>query len=531
MSETAVYSRAAVAAPHRFAAEAGRDVLAQGGDAIEAMVAMAATISVVYPHNVSIGGDGFWLIREPGGRVRAIEACGYAGAGASIAAYRALGFDAVPMRGPKAALTVPGALGGWALALELSRARGGRLPLSLLLEDAVRRARDGYPVSASEARFDRDRATPTWSPRRASPRPSWSRASRAEAGTIRRAPRLADTLEQLGRAGLADFYRGDVGREIAADLERIGAPITRDDLMRYRAEWREPLSLRLKTATLFNTPAPTQGLASLMMLGLYERLAPGKPEGFAHAHALIEAAKRAMAIRDQACVDFAHVTHDFAALLSAANLDREAAQIDMRRAAPWPLKPDKGGTVWMGAIDAAGLAVSFIQSVFWDYGSGCVLPATGVLMQNRGAAFSLDAKARNPLTSRGGGRSTPSTRRSPCSTTAASSLTARRAPTASRSSRRRSSPASPPAQRSTPRSPRRGISSPAPSASRRRRSSSRTATTMSTAAALAAAGHAIERKSAAERDLFGHAGALMRAPKGEIAAAHDPRSDGGAAGL
>ncbi len=154
MSETAVYSRAAVAAPHRFAAAAGRDVLAQGGDAIEAMVAMAATISVVYPHNVSIGGDGFWLIREPNGRVRAIEACGYAGQGASIAAYRALGFDAVPPRGPKAALTVPGALGGWALALELSRARGGRLPLSLLLEDAARRARDGYPASASEARLD-----------------------------------------------------------------------------------------------------------------------------------------------------------------------------------------------------------------------------------------------------------------------------------------------------------------------------------------------------------------------------------------
>jgi gamma-glutamyltranspeptidase/glutathione hydrolase len=118
LSETAVYSQAAVAAPHVFAAEAGREVLAQGGDAIEAMVAMAATISVVFPHNVAIGGDGFWLIREPGGRVRAIEACGYAGAGASIEAYRALGLDAVPIRGAKAALSVPGAIGGWTLARE-----------------------------------------------------------------------------------------------------------------------------------------------------------------------------------------------------------------------------------------------------------------------------------------------------------------------------------------------------------------------------------------------------------------------------
>ena len=529
MSETAVYSRAAVAAPHRFAAEAGRDALAQGGDAIEAMVAMAATISVVYPHNVSIGGDGFWLIREPGGRVRAIEACGYAGAGASIAAYRALDLDAVPIRGAKAALTVPGALGGWTLALELSRARGGRLPPPLLLENAVRRARDGYPVSTSEARLD-PRSDPDLVAAPGFAEAFLVDAKPAEAGAIRRAPRLADTLEQLGRAGLADFYRGDVGREIAADLERIGAPITRDDLMRYRAEWREPLSLRLKTATLYNTPAPTQGLASLMMIGLHERLAPGKPEGFAHAHALIEAAKRAMAIRDQACVDFAHVTHDFAALLSAANLDREAARIDMRRAAPWPLPPDKGGTVWMGAIDASGLAVSFIQSVFWDYGSGCVLPRTGVLMQNRGAAFSLDPQARNPLIP---GRRPFHTLNSALAVfddgrvLAYGSKGADGQPQFQAQVFTRIAAGAPLDE---------ALAAPRHFFTRRWGEPAATVKIEngyddSTAAALAAAGHAIERRGAAECDLFGHAGALMRATKGEIAAAHDPRSDGGAAGL
>ncbi len=529
MPETAVFSRAAVAAPHIFAAEAGRDVLVQGGDAIEAMVAMAATISVVYPHNVSIGGDGFWLIREPGGRVRAIEACGYAGQDASIAAYRALGLDAVPIRGPKAALTTPGALGGWMLALEFSRARGGRLPLSLLLEDSVRRARDGYPVSASEARVDVT-SDPALVAAPGFPDAFMVDGKQAVAGTIRRAPRLADALEQLGRVGLADFYCGDVGREIAADLERIGAPITRDDLARYRAQWREPLSLRLKKATLFNTPAPTQGLASLMLLGLYERLAPGKPEGFAHAHALIEAAKRAMAIRDQACVDFAHVTHDFGALLSAANLDREAAMVDMRRAAPWPLPPDKGGTVWMGAIDAAGLAVSFIQSVFWEYGSGCVLPATGVLMQNRGAAFSLDAKARNPLVP---GRRPFHTLNPALAVFDDGRVLAYGS---------KGADGQPQFQAQVFTRIAAGAPLDAALAAPRHfftRAFGEPAATVkledsydeSTAAALAAAGHAIERKRAAERDLFGHAGALTRAPKGEIAAAHDPRSDGGAAGI
>jgi gamma-glutamyltranspeptidase/glutathione hydrolase len=529
LSETAVYSRAAVAAPHRFAAAAGRDILAQGGDAIEAMVAMAATIAVVYPHNASIGGDGFWLIREPDGRVRAIEACGYAGAGASIAAYRALGLDAVPIRGPRAALTVPGVLGGWTLALELSRARGGRLPLSTLLEDAVRRARDGYPVSASEARFD-----VTSDPALVAA-PGFADAfmvdgKPAEARSIRRAPRLADALEQLGRVGLDDVYRGDVARELAADLERIGAPITRDDLARYRAEWREPLSLRLKTATLFNTPAPTQGLASLMLLGLYERLAPGKPEGFAHAHALIEAAKRAMALRDQACVDFAHTTYDFGALLSAANLDREAAMIDMRRAAPWPLPPDRGGTVWMGAVDAAGLAVSFIQSVFWDFGSGCVSPRTGVLMQNRGAAFSLDPKSRNPLIP---GRRPYHTLNPALAVFDDGRVLAYGSKGADGQPQfqaqvftRIAAGAALDVALAAPRHFfTRALGEPAATVKLEEGYDE------STAAALAAAGHAIARRSAAERDLFGHAGALVRSPRGEIAAAHDPRSDGGAAGV
>src|SRR4051794_41858055 len=112
MPETPVFS-AAVAAPHRLVAEAGRAVLAEGGNAIEAMAAMAATIAVVYPHMNAIGGDGFWLVREPGGRVRAIEACGAAGSLATIGRYRDRGYEAIPGRGPDAAATVAGAVGGW----------------------------------------------------------------------------------------------------------------------------------------------------------------------------------------------------------------------------------------------------------------------------------------------------------------------------------------------------------------------------------------------------------------------------------
>src|SRR6266704_1891311 len=148
---TSGHRRGVVAAPHHAAAEAGRAALADGGNAIEAMVAMAATIAAVYPHMNHLGGDGFWLVREPSGRVRAIEAAGFAGARARRDLYR--GHETIPPRGPLAALTVPGAVGGWSLALEAARAFGGRLPLDVLLAGAARHAREGYAVTRSQARL------------------------------------------------------------------------------------------------------------------------------------------------------------------------------------------------------------------------------------------------------------------------------------------------------------------------------------------------------------------------------------------
>ncbi|MGD0639501.1 MAG: gamma-glutamyltransferase [Roseiarcus sp.] len=529
MNDTAQFSRAAVAAPHRLAAEAGRDVLLQGGNAIEAMVAMAAAIAVVYPHMNALGGDGFWLIRERGGRVRALEACGYAGESATIANYRAHEFAAIPARGAMAALTVPGAVGGWMAALDLSKALGGRLPLDMLLAPAERHARAGYPVSASETRFD-----PT-SDAALIAAPGFAESflidgKPAKAGAMRRSPRLADTLAQLAHAGLADFYRGDVAREIAADLERIGAPVTRGDLKRFQAAWREPLSLRVDGATLYNTPAPTQGLASLMLLGLYERLGVRDLDGFAYAHALIEAAKRALTIRNDACVDFAYATHDFAALLSARTLDREASRIDMTRVAPWPLPPDKGDTVWMGAVDGDGLAVSYIQSAYWEFGSGCVLARTGVVMQNRGLAFSLDPKARNPLTP---GRRPFHTLNPPLAVFDDGRVLAYGAMGGDGQPQFQAQVFT---RIAAGRSLAEALSAPrflfgrswgAGSASVKLEQGYDDAV----AVALARAGHEIERRGAELRDSFGHAGAVLRDPKGGVAAAHDPRSDGGAEGF
>lgn len=396
VNESVHASTGIVAAPHHLAAEAGREVLAEGGNAVEAALAAAAAIAVVYPHMNHLGGDGFWLIREPSGKVRYIEACGFAAAGATIAHYRDLGYDALPTRGPLAALTVPGAVSGWAAAGAIARAHGGRMSLPRLLERAVHHAREGVAVSASQARLSAEKKAELETV------PGFAAAflpdgKVPEAGALQRQPRLADTLDHLGRAGLRDFYEGDISRELAADLEQIGSPLRRADLAAYGAIERAPLKVKVGAATVYNAPPPTQGIASLLILALFSRLGVNRAEGFEHLHGLIESTKRAFMIRDKVVCDFDHVPEDLAALLADARLDQEAGAIDARQALPWPRPAQKGDTIWLGAADKSGLAVSYIQSIFFEFGSGCVLPATGVLMQNRGASFSLDPKALNPL--------------------------------------------------------------------------------------------------------------------------------------
>jgi gamma-glutamyltranspeptidase/glutathione hydrolase len=385
-----------VAAPHVAAAEAGREVLREGGNAIEAAVATAAVIAVAYPHMNHLGGDGFWMMRERSGKVRYVEACGFAGSRATRALYKEHGFERIPERGPLAALTVPGTIGGWQLALDVAKANGSRLPLRRILEPAIELARAGYPVSKSLAwRFTTERGAAIVAPGFAETFLPGGKAPKF--GERLPAGKLPETFEQLARAGLDDFYRGDVGREIAADLERIGSPVTRDDLGRYRAVPREPLLLRLKTGLLHNSPPPTPGLVALIILGIFERLGVRQAESFEHVHGLVEANKRGLRIRERVVTDFDRLKLDPASLLTPEALAREAKAIDPSRAAPWPEPAGKGDTVWIGAADSSGLVVSYIQSLYFEFGSGCVLPGTGIIVQNRGSSFSLDPGALNPL--------------------------------------------------------------------------------------------------------------------------------------
>jgi gamma-glutamyltranspeptidase/glutathione hydrolase len=391
---SAGHRRGVVCAPHFAAVEAGRSILAEGGNAVEAMLAMAASIAAVYPHMNHLGGDGFWIIREPSGRVRAIMAAGPAALAAKPELYR--DYEVMPTRGPLAALTVPAAVGGWILAHEAARAHGGKLPLKILLMPAITQARGGYAVTHSQRRLTQEQFAGL------KDAPGFAGqflldGKVPDVGTVLKQEALAATLEHLTYAGLEDFYRGDVGRESAADLQRIGSPLSRTDLERYQASLAEPLRATVPSGTLYNTDAPTQGAVSLMILALFARLGVTEAEGFDHVHGLVEATKRALRMRDRLITDPNYLSHSLQRVLDERTLDDEAAQIDRRKAAPWLLSPDAGDTVWMGAADTSGLVVSYIQSIYWEFGSGCVLPHTGLLMQNRGSSFSLQPGALNVL--------------------------------------------------------------------------------------------------------------------------------------
>lgn len=396
MLHTLTARRAMVVAPHHLAAQSGLAILREGGNAVEAMVAAAATISVTYPHMNSIGGDGFWLIAEPGRDPVGIDACGAAAALATPDLYLGQGYGTIPSRGPLAALTVAGTVSGWEKALDVAAGWGKQIPLARLLSDAIAYAADGVPVTESL----RDMIWEKLGELEEVPgfRQAFLGDGVPQSGSIQRFPALAEMLRQLVSSGLQDFYRGDIARSMAICLEGAGSPVRLADLESHRAQIVKPLSVRLKSGTVFNMPPPTQGLASLLILGMYDRMVASEADGFDHIHRLVECTKAAFRVRDYAAVDPNFAPAPASRFLTAASIAKLASGIDLRRAEPWPnVTPNPGDTIWMGAIDAEGRAVSFIQSTYWEFGSGVVLTKTGVNWQNRGASFSLDPVAPNAL--------------------------------------------------------------------------------------------------------------------------------------
>jgi gamma-glutamyltranspeptidase/glutathione hydrolase len=390
--------RAAVATPHELASVAGLEILARGGSAVDAMLAANAALGVVYPHMTGAGGDAFWLIHDAAtGRQHVLNATGRAGAAATCEAYAVGGAREIAPRGPRAALTVPGAVDGWAEA----HARFGRLPFADCLRAAIDLARDGFPVADSTGRYlaahrDLLEATPATAA-------AYLRGDGAppRRGEVLRLPRLADTLEAIAAGGRAVFYEGEIAAAIAAWSERDGGVLTAEDLAAHRSDWVEPARVRYRGRTAVAPPPNSQGFAGLQILGMLEHVdvaaLAGDPAGYVDA--VVRATALAFEDRDRHLCDPDFGDIPLERLLDPAYLAERAALLspDAAPAAPLAAPRAAGDTTFSCAVDADGNAAAVIQSIYQEWGSGVVAGDTGVLLQNRGCFFSLDPGHPNRL--------------------------------------------------------------------------------------------------------------------------------------
>jgi gamma-glutamyltranspeptidase/glutathione hydrolase len=388
-----------VTSPHALASQAGVAILQAGGSAVDAAIAAAAVLCVVYPHMTSLGGDAFWLIHDARtGAVRSLDAAGRAAAAARLEWFAGRGLAEIPVRGiVPATLTVPGAVDGWCEA----HAAYGRLPLGTDLAAAVAYARDGFPVTARLAQWI-ERSAEVLAADPAAARVFLAGGARPAAGRRLVNPDLSRTLERLA-AGRAGFYDGETAREMARHARAHGGFFTEADFAAQRSRWGESISLTYRGVTIHETPPPSQGLSVLQALRLLEPWELGALPflGPDHVHLLVQAKQIAFHDRDRLLADPEFSPVPVERLLSPAYADERRRLMDREHALPWDRVPSRGSltgdTVYVAAVDADGNAASLIQSLYFGFGSGVVAGSTGVVLQNRGAYFSLDPAHPNRL--------------------------------------------------------------------------------------------------------------------------------------
>ena len=390
----------AFTAPHREATQIGMDVLQAGGSAVDAMIAAAAAITVLYPHMNSIGGDSFWLIKKPGEAPVAIDACGTSASQSRVEKYTSRKLHKIPERGKDACVTLGGTVDGWRLAREMVSTPN--ISLKNLFEPAINLAKTGIRVSNSLSKAStkvstdllalNNRQEEFWAFNRIF---SQSDSPLSEGDTVRN-PDLASVFERIAEYGLRDFYEGDIARCIASSFEGVECGISIDDLKQYQAKFVSPLHHENCFGSLYNLPPPTQGIASLLILALYDKMFDSGWSEAQRTHYLVESCKSAFHLRDTLVCDPSTIKEDVSGYLSSNSLDSMLHSIS-KEAAPWPNKLQSGDTVWMGCVDAQGMSVSFIQSIYWEFGSAVVIPGTGIVWNNRGSSFSLVPNHHNVL--------------------------------------------------------------------------------------------------------------------------------------
>lgn len=396
-----VYARRAMACTSvPLGAEIGLDVIRCGGNAVDAAVAMAAAMPLLEPTSNGIGSDCFALVWvEKDKRLYGLNASGVSPAALSLDVFREKGLTSVPRDGWLPTM-VPGAPAGWA---ELNR-RFGTKPLAELFAPAIRYARDGCPVPVEVGanwgmgarRFERAAETdPT-------PYRAWFKAftkpdgSPYRAGDVFRWSAFADTLEELAATGCESLYRGALTEKLVAFSRATGGWFCEEDLRNYHPEWVEPITADYKGYTVCEIPPNGHGITALMALNILKGLElPESRESADAYHRQLEAIKLAFEDAKAYVADPRHMKTKVADLLSEDYAARRRALIGEQAILPAAGDPSSGGTVYLCTADPFGNMVSFIQSNYMGFGSGIVIPGTGISLQNRGANFSLDPASNN----------------------------------------------------------------------------------------------------------------------------------------
>lgn len=390
-----ISNKNAVATPNELASMAANQILIKGGNAIDAMVTANSVLGVVFPHMTGAGGDSFWLIYDAKtGKRHALNATGHSGKNVTRDQFNRE--DGMDIRGAKAVTTVPGAVSGWIEAHE----RFGKLPLKDCLEPAIDYAYNGFPVGDSLAKFSESALTllRTY--------PSTAKVYLKDGvapyikGDILKNLDLGKTLEKIAEHGKDAFYKGEIADMVTAFLQKNGGLLTKEDFANHKAEWLEPVSVEYGDRKVIAPPPNSAGMVTLQILGMMDHLditsLIGQEEKF------IDYFTRATAFsfmdRDQYLDDpaFNKVPTDI--LLSKEYFEERVKKMhDPSLGPPENGYAKKGDTTFSCAVDEEGNAVGVIQSLYWEWGSGFVAEGTGMMLQNRGAYFSLDPKAHNTL--------------------------------------------------------------------------------------------------------------------------------------
>lgn len=394
---TPLFARNVVSTSHPLAAQAGLRMLLKGGNAVDAAIAAAAAITIVEPVSCGLGSDAFAILWD-GKQLHGLNSSGVAPAAWNPEYFKnkygteADGLAKRPIRGWDA-VTVPGVIAGWAALHE----RFGKLPFADLLEPAIEIAERGYAVPPMVAHKwnlavpelkDQPGYSETFMPHGRAPHVGEKFVMKA----------AADTLRKIGETRGRAYYEGEIAEKIAAFSKQCGGAMTLDDLRNYRPDWVTPIAKDYRGYTVHEIPPNGQGIAALMALGILEQfdVASLPVDSVDSQHLQIEAMKLAFADLYKYVADPRSMEVTPGQMLDDAYLKSRARLIDMQRATHFNFgMPRSGGTIYLSAADENGMMISFIQSNYMGFGSGVVVPGTGISLQNRGVGFSMDPKSAN----------------------------------------------------------------------------------------------------------------------------------------